>query len=247
MTLTSAIKEMKSVEHLTDFDDLSESDDSPYLGRFHWTKLYLAMEAEPVKTRSAANAVAKAGTAVVPTLIQAENALAPPDALSKWMDRGSLRYVPANALEFWRSRVQGFSERLQQDDWQTVERGKTNRSDLVKALSAAGATILAGTDTPNPFVVPGFSLHEELQLLVRAGMTQKAALAAATREAAAFVGEADQWGTIEQGKRADLVLLDRNPLLDITATAKPAGVMIRGRWLMRGDLDAMLARQVRDR
>ena len=228
-TIAKALDHHASIEHLADFDELIESDASPVRIRFHWSKLYLAMEADPAKIVAAAKRVAAAKVAVVPTLVQAEHALATPDELATWMRRDELNAVPPDVRTHWENRVRAMSARLEGEDWETVARGRTNRLTLVKELSDAGATVLAGTDTPNPFVVPGQSLHRELELLVRAGLTPKAALAAATREAAAFVGQGEVWGTIEPGKRADLVLLRRNPLESISATAEPVMVMVRGK------------------
>jgi imidazolonepropionase-like amidohydrolase len=88
-----------------------------------------------------------------------------------------------------------------------------------------------GTDTPNPFVLPGASVHEELRLFVEAGLTPYAALAAATREPARFLDRLHETGTIEPGKRANLVLLHASPVEDIRNTARIAGVIVRGRYL----------------
>jgi imidazolonepropionase-like amidohydrolase len=100
--------------------------------------------------------------------------------------------------------------------------------------------IVAGSDTPNPLVFPGSSLHEELELLVEAGLPPLAALQAATREAARFRDQLDSQGTVETGKVADLVLLDADPLADIGNTQKIAGVVLAGRYLDRAALDGLL-------
>jgi len=89
-------------------------------------------------------------------------------------------------------------------------------------------------------VYPGFSLHEELELLVKAGLTPMEALQAATLNAGKYLGLADT-GTIEKGKRADLVLLDSNPVADIKNTRKTRSVVLAGRYFSREDLDRLLA------
>jgi imidazolonepropionase-like amidohydrolase len=112
---------------------------------------------------------------------------------------------------------------------------------LVGAFRAAGVPVVAGTDALNPGCVPGFALHDELELLREAGLTNEEALAAATRVPATWLGVITDRGTIEAGKRADLVLLDADPLAEIGNTRKIAGVMVNGRWLPRRTLDRMLA------
>ena len=106
----------------------------------------------------------------------------------------------------------------------------------------AGVPILAGTDTMNPQCFPGFGLHDELALLVDAGLSPLAALQAATRNAADFMGQLDRRGTIEVGKTADLVLLDKDPLADIYNTRTIQTVVLRGKLYPRAALDAMLAK-----
>ena len=110
----------------------------------------------------------------------------------------------------------------------------------VKALHDAGARILLGTDTPNPFVVPGFSIHQELHHLVAVGLTPYEAIKAGTRDAAEFLEALDSLGTIAPGKIADLILVDDNPFEDVANVARRAGVMLRGRWLPESELQAML-------
>jgi imidazolonepropionase-like amidohydrolase len=111
---------------------------------------------------------------------------------------------------------------------------------MVGEMKRAGVPILAGTDTAAGVrVYPGFSLHDELGLLVQAGLTPMEALQAATLNAGKFLGLADT-GTIEKGKRADLVLLDGNPLRDIGNTRKIQSVVLAGRYFSRADLDHLL-------
>jgi imidazolonepropionase-like amidohydrolase len=106
--------------------------------------------------------------------------------------------------------------------------------ELVGAMHRAGVEMLVGTDTPNPYCFPGFSVHDEIAWLVKAGLTPMAALQAATRQAAAFLGKLDSFGTLEKGKLADLVLLDASPLDNIENTQKIAAVVMGGR-LLRGE------------
>jgi imidazolonepropionase-like amidohydrolase len=103
----------------------------------------------------------------------------------------------------------------------------------------AGVPLLAGTDTPGPERIPGFSLAEELELLVRAGLPPLAALQTATREPARFLGMADSLGTVEQGKVADLVLLGGDPLADIRNVHQVRAVILGGRYISSSQLDSL--------
>ena len=111
---------------------------------------------------------------------------------------------------------------------------------LVGLMREAGVPIGAGTDTPIGYAAPGYSLHSELQLLVRAGLSPMEALEAATVHPAAFFGRSAEMGTVEEGRLADLVLLTRNPLDDISNTRSVDGVVSKGEFLSREELDALV-------
>lgn len=113
--------------------------------------------------------------------------------------------------------------------------------EIVGAMRKAGVEMLAGTDLGNPYVFPGFSLHDELALLVKAGLTPMEALQSATRNAARFLGKLNSTGTIEKGKMADLVLLDADPLADIANTQKIDSVIVGGRLIAKSELQKMMA------
>lgn len=107
-------------------------------------------------------------------------------------------------------------------------------------LHKAGVKLLAGTDMPQAFVFPGFSLHEELELLVRSGLSAAEALRTATYNPALFLGATDSLGSIERGKLADLLLLDANPLSDVRNTRRISMVIANGRVFDRTALNALL-------
>lgn len=113
--------------------------------------------------------------------------------------------------------------------------------ESVGTLHHGGVNFLAGTDLVRPFIYPGFSLHEELELLVSAGLSPAEALQAATSNPAKFLGVEHTLGTVEKGKLADLVLLDDNPLVDIHNTQKIRAVIVNGKYLDRTALDELLA------
>ena len=112
---------------------------------------------------------------------------------------------------------------------------------LVKACKAAGVPIVVGTDAGTSGVVAGFAVHDEIALLVDAGMTPEEVLTSATRLPATWLGIDSEVGTVEVGKRADLVLLDANPLSDVKNTRKIAGVFVNGNWLDKATLNAQLS------
>lgn len=112
--------------------------------------------------------------------------------------------------------------------------------NMVGQLHKAGVPIMAGTDTPIGLLTPGFSLHLEMEMLVRAGLTPQEALASATLRPAQFFGLEDEMGRIEVGKSSDLVLLNANPLKNIENTRAIESVIIRGELLTRAQLDQLL-------
>ena len=112
---------------------------------------------------------------------------------------------------------------------------------LIRRMYRAGVKFLAGTDAANPYVFPGFSLHDELLLFTQAGLTSMEALQTATRNPAEFLGLQKSHGTIAKGKVADLVLLEADPLKDIRNTRRIAAVIVGGKLLPRESLQRMLA------
>ncbi|HEX6372736.1 MAG TPA: amidohydrolase family protein [Longimicrobium sp.] len=178
---------------------------------------------------------------VVPTLVTWPIRLDPPDTLIARLDEGriaGLCYVPADALQEWREQLTDLKQETGGIDWREVYRGEMRNA---AEMHRAGVALLAGTDIGAPLLVPGFSMHDELALLVRdAGMTPLQALQAATLAPARVMGAADSLGTVEAGKLADLVLLDADPLADIANTRRVHAVVANGRWMDRAALDRLL-------
>lgn len=112
--------------------------------------------------------------------------------------------------------------------------------DFTKELYIRGANIVSGSDTGMPYNVPGFSLHKEFLELADAGLTPYQILLTTTVNPAKMLGIDDRIGTIEEAKDADLVLLNKNPLLDIKNTNTITGVMVKGRWFSRSSLNKLL-------
>jgi len=152
------------------------------------------------------------------------------------------KYVELSQINYWKPAV-GFFSRYRTQVYIDAQRKYFQKEmDLVGEMQRSGIKILAGTDAPNAYVIAGFGLHDELALLVKAGLTPLQALQSATREPAQFFGELRDQGTIEKGKIANLILLDADPLADITNTTRINAVIQNGRYLSRQDLDKILTR-----
>ena len=113
---------------------------------------------------------------------------------------------------------------------------------MVRAIVDSGGYVMAGSDAPGGLMGYGWTLHRELEMLVAAGLTPWQALASATVVPARYLGAASEWGSIATGRRADLVLLDADPLADIRNTTRISSVMIGGRVMERAELDASIER-----
>jgi imidazolonepropionase-like amidohydrolase len=156
-----------------------------------------------------------------------------------------MQYAPPQMVNGW---IQQKRNRSRTDSSVTaadVQRFLNARRQLLKALADVGAPLLMGTDSPQMFNVPGFALHREIRLMQEAGVSPYKVLESGTRNVATYVGKElkldDQFGTIAVGKRADLVLLEANPLSDVANVAARAGVMVRGRWVPKEEIDRGLA------
>jgi imidazolonepropionase-like amidohydrolase len=163
-----------------------------------------------------------------------------PDEVSRTDER--LKYVPASAAADWPwvlEFLQAGRSADQAAEWRELFQ---HRLALVGALDGAGVAVLAGTDAGDvPYIFPGFSLHDELALLVTAGFTPMQALQAATLEPARFLGMERSLGTVEGGKLADLVVLDADPLADIANTTQIHAVLVRGQLISPERRTRMLA------
>jgi imidazolonepropionase-like amidohydrolase len=117
-----------------------------------------------------------------------------------------------------------------------------NRVALLRALHEGGVQILMGTDAPQQFSVPGFSIHHELRKMAESGMTPYEILVTGTRNVGRYFAGSDRFGIIAPGNRADMLLLQANPLQDLRNLERRSGVMVRGRWLPEAEIRAGLAR-----
>lgn len=183
---------------------------------------------------------ARLGGTFCPTLV-VNRQMSRLDRREELLSLPELRYVPAATVSMWDPAKDPRFSSMAPEGFAAMREIVRLGLPLVKALSDAGARLLVGTDETNPFVVAGFSVHEELSLFVEAGLKPYEALRAATTAPAQFLGLAGEVGTVTEGACADLVLVEGNPLDDVAHARRPAGVMVRGRWLGREELDGMLA------
>jgi imidazolonepropionase-like amidohydrolase len=153
-------------------------------------------------------------------------------------DRTTVSLTPPETLRQWDALDRDIPAWRREADATILEAGMAT----VRAFHDAGVPLLAGTDVGNPLLVPGYSLHRELELLVASGLTPLDALRTATLNPARFLEATDSLGTIASGKLADLVLLDANPLVEIRNTQRIAGVVLNGCYLDRNALDALRMR-----
>jgi hypothetical protein len=153
-----------------------------------------------------------------------------------------MKYLPASVRKIWDAgRRESLANQGAAEFQMRRELVKRSLSTF-KAMHTAGVPVMAGTDIAAPNVFPGFALHEDLFYFLQAGLTPLQALQAATAKPAEFLGRAAEQGTIATRKRADLVLLNANPLDDIRNTQKIDAVIVNGKLLNRGDLDTLLAK-----
>ena len=235
-----ALEAGQQIEHLDAYLEAVLKDDSPIktsvsdVGLFrkqNWESLDYIDER---KVRQIAQATAKAGIYSTPTLTFFKVTFGTGASDEEIRSRPDYRFVPARLREAWDKAV----KRIWAEPPTEARRREyvRVRNQLVKEIHQAGGKIMAGSDSPDAFLLYGWSLHRELRNLVEAGLSPYAALEAATRNPAEFLKALDTFGTIERGKRADLVLLEADPLADIANTEKRAGVMARGKWMAEAEL-----------
>lgn len=237
------------VEHLSGYRLAMQADDSPLRGLTYeeWRALprpelarLVREHLDPGKLDGLVRQTCAHGVWNTPTLISGERAAASREDLVELSKRDEMRYVPSALRASWDPDVLAERQHLTEEERLALEDGRLWNRKIVRALDAAGCGLLAGTDTPAPYEVPGFSLHEELELLVEAGLTPYAALRSATASAARALGAEGEWGRVAPGLRADLVLLEADPFSSISNTRRLRGVLVRGRWLDAEELGRRL-------
>ena len=176
---------------------------------------------------------------VVPTQALWETILgaADYDALREYDE---LKYIPKNLV----SGYNAWTKRLLNNSNFNLANAREHaalRQRLLSEMNKSGVKILMGTDAPQLYSVPGFSIHRELKVMSEAGMSPYEILVTGTKNVGEYFSHKDNFGTIEVGQRADLILLENNPLDDISNLRQNSGVMVAGRWLSRSFIDEKLA------
>ncbi len=169
-----------------------------------------------------------AGAWVVPTMVLWEVGIIGRGDADELAGYPEMRYWPSGQVWGWGNRQRAAASRTSPE---RAAQWAANRNRVLKALSDGGAGILLGTDSPQIFSVPGFSIHRELKAMADAGMSAWEILVSGTRNVGEYFQGRDAFGTVAVGRRADLLLLNANPLSDVANVADRAGVMFRGRWL----------------
>ena len=197
----------------------------------------------PEQISDAVRQIVSAGVRVTPTLASLEALFRSRTAwYSAQLAKPEMKYEDADTLSWWRSLdAPGKADTEQAFATPQGRAIFEGFQALTKALASGGALLLAGTDTPNPLMVPGFSLHEELRNLHAAGLSNFQVLRTATANPADFLKLTNESGTIAAGKRADMVLVQGNPLDNLDTLRTPVGIMLSGKWISRTDLEKMLA------
>jgi imidazolonepropionase-like amidohydrolase len=154
--------------------------------------------------------------------------------------RPELRYVPGAWRQSWASQL----SQMRRSALPPAKRLATLalRRKILKALQTAGCPIAVGTDSPQLYSVPGFSMHREMASMEAAGLSPQQILGEATRQVARDVGAEQEFGSVAPGRRADLLLLNGNPLTELANVRSRAGVMVNGRWLPEAEIEARLER-----
>jgi imidazolonepropionase-like amidohydrolase len=234
-----------TIDHLDGYmESLLRPHDDPSGGLSGFFGVFIADQADESKIAGIVAATVEAGVWNVPTdslFRHATSSESDPDDMVDWPE---MKYMPADTVERWRR-----AKRDVLDDANyhpdTAARAVALRQQLILELHRNGAGLLLGSDSPQIFNVPGFAIHHELEYLVDAGLTPFEALQTGTVNPAEFFGRSGDFGVVKIGAEADLILLDANPLEDITNTRRIHGVMLRGRWLPRTELDGLLKRLAR--
>ncbi|HVS13672.1 MAG TPA: amidohydrolase family protein [Thermoanaerobaculia bacterium] len=229
----------QTIDHLDNYLEamIGDAEAVADLGLFDLGRL--AGEIDASRLDEIVAATVEAGTGVVPTMALWE-VLFGSRSGAEWLElRPETRYMPAAMVEGWVAAADQGMAQLGRDR-EAIANILALRRRVLAALHDAGVPVLFGTDSPQVFSVPGFSIHHEMQVMVESGLTPAEVLATGTTAVADFLGLSDEMGSVSEGRRADLVLLHGDPTEDVSRFADRAGVVVAGRWLGEQEIDAEL-------
>lgn len=241
----------KSLEHLDGFLEVA-SDSADYYMQVAQRKIvdtniktrlqarqFLQRTYNANKLQQVLREIKKYDTWICPTLLVNYN-MAYANDTSRLKDP-RLQYLPAYYTYYWNPANDFRIQNNTAETYKITQQDFKMKVQLVKPMFDAGIPILAGTDFPNPFCFPGSGLHNELEWLVKAGLTPGQALQTATVNPVRYLNLQSQYGTVATGKIADLVLLDDNPLTNISNTQHIQTVILHGKVYNKAALNKMLA------
>jgi len=242
--LPRALKAKQQIEHLDSYLEALLPESSPVKGSVSDIYLYNPKNWESIdyldenKIPEIARQTVHSNPFVVPTLHLFKFTFGKGRSEESFMAQPDICFYPKKVVDQWMA----VSKRYLSTAAPIEKREKyiAIRNKIVKAIYDAGGHVMAGSDTPEWLMLYGHTLHLELIDLRDAGLSNYAALEAATRNPAMFFGTLNKTGTIEKGKRANLVLLEANPLDDIANTQKRAGVMINGKYYLQAEMNKWL-------
>jgi imidazolonepropionase-like amidohydrolase len=217
-----------SLEHLYGFWQALQPDDSAAQKK---SLLELVQHADLKKLPALVQAIKAADVWNCPTMAVVNHTVRTDDV---WLQRMS--FVPPGIVERYKK-----AYTVNPDDPRFGPEARALNLAILSALSRGGAHLLLGTDAVKPSVIAGFSLHDELEFFVSAGMSPYESIRAGTSDAAIFLHQEKEFGTVATGRRADLLLVEANPLEDVKNVSKRTGVMVNGRWLTEEELQQRLA------
>jgi imidazolonepropionase-like amidohydrolase len=244
VTVPRAWKARQQIEHLDGYLEMLLRDDAPMKGSVSDLYIYNPKNWESLdyidesKIAVVARKTVESNPFVDPTQHFMKNTFGLPRTEESIRAQPDFRFYPQKKQDFYIEYLK--KTKLNQVPIEKRARWVELRNRLIKAIYDAGGKIMAGSDTPEFLWLYGFSEHRELKALADAGLPNYAVLAAATRNAHEWLGTLGRSGTVEKGKDADLILLKANPLENISATERRAGVMLKGKYYTQAEMNRWL-------